>query len=213
MTQKESDRTLVQVHLVKNIDDVYCRYPGQSSTQPTYVEFDQSTGDLRATYNPEIGNAVPADVWSGQVLRFGIPPLKIKTANALLQRIAPVAQRVLDGVIDASTLVGEWEPTYTKDAEAAIGEIEALCAPTYGWDESERLQVWDAEDMYNGDPPDIDPDSTDGQLESLAEELDSDAMANSGANVIEDTYGYLWHLREAAGLERAREEAALGREE
>ena len=56
---------------------LYAKYEGQSQPQPAYLEFDpanQETLELKAQYNGGIGNAVPFDVWNGQILRFWVNP-------------------------------------------------------------------------------------------------------------------------------------------
>ena len=52
---------------------LYCKYPRQHHAQDAYVEMDEY-GFISASYNPEIGNAVPMDVYQRRTLRFGITP-------------------------------------------------------------------------------------------------------------------------------------------
>lgn len=120
----DTDRATVTVHAVKNIDEIHCRYPRETSPQPVFVTLDQRHGDLRLEYDPEIGGGVPSAVRQGQVLRWGIPPLTLGAANWLLRAIKPLAERVLDGAVEEGY---GWEATYTRDAEAALAEIRVLC--------------------------------------------------------------------------------------
>ena len=52
---------------------LYCKYSGQHQPQDAFVEMDEY-GFVSASYNPEIGNAVPMYVWQRRTLRFGITP-------------------------------------------------------------------------------------------------------------------------------------------
>ena len=52
---------------------LYRKYPRQFHEQDAYVEMDEY-GFISASYNPEIGNAVPMDVYQRRTLRFGITP-------------------------------------------------------------------------------------------------------------------------------------------
>lgn len=47
------------------------QYPGQISPQPIVADvYSDSRGEVYVHYNPEIGNAVPADVYHRETLRF-----------------------------------------------------------------------------------------------------------------------------------------------
>lgn len=60
-------------HLDDHVAPLYCVYDGQVNPQGAYIELDCRTGDLRADYSGEIGNAVPADVFHDLVIRWSIP--------------------------------------------------------------------------------------------------------------------------------------------
>jgi len=72
-------------------------YPNQTNPQDCFIELDLCTGRMSTQTNPEIGNAVPMDVWHGLVRRYYLPgpPLAV-TANELMQDIALHAQAILD---------------------------------------------------------------------------------------------------------------------
>ena len=93
------ERTMERVN-ISNVTgdlDLYCQYARQTNPQDAYVALDTRDGRMWADYNAEIGNAVPSNVYHGQVRRYAIPPLKADTANALMRSLVPLAQRVLDG--------------------------------------------------------------------------------------------------------------------
>ena len=52
---------------------LYRKYPGHIREQAAFVEMGEY-GFVSASYNPEIGNAVPMYVWERRTLRFGITP-------------------------------------------------------------------------------------------------------------------------------------------
>ena len=52
---------------------LYRQYPRQHQPQGAFIELDEY-GFISASYNPEIGNAVPMYVWQRRTLRFGITP-------------------------------------------------------------------------------------------------------------------------------------------
>jgi hypothetical protein len=90
---------------------VYCKYPGQFNAQPAFITLDLEDGDIDADYTSEIGNAVPARVWHGIVIRFAINPQS--TADQIEQIIndnAEAFQQILDGadvVWDGNNYVGK----------------------------------------------------------------------------------------------------------
>lgn len=87
----------VTIRPVTGKDDLYCVYQGQVDPQDCYIELDTRSGRMHADYNPEIGNAVPCEVYYGEIRHYAIPALKAETANELMEQIRPLAQRVADG--------------------------------------------------------------------------------------------------------------------
>lgn len=133
--------TTITVTRVMSDDELYHRYPGETSAQPVAIYLDCATGELGARYSPEIGQCVPSREWHGHVQAWTIPTLKARAANALLGEIAPLAQRVCDGYTRAwngSNHVADFD----EDAAAALDAIEALCDASGG--EGDELEAWDA---------------------------------------------------------------------
>ena len=68
----------IKVHITPHTaeDDIlhplYHHYDGQFEAQTAYVELDLRDGELRADWDAEVGNGVPADVWHGLRRRYGI---------------------------------------------------------------------------------------------------------------------------------------------
>lgn len=161
-------------------DELHHQYPGQTAPQDCYVQLICETGALSASWNGEIGNAVPVGVWHRRVLRWNIPALTEGAANALLEEIAPLAERVVAGYSerwDGSNHVGEFD----ADADDAIEAIARLC--DRDWSEGEVIAVWDAAD-YLGNIGSIrlqakelkvTTTSTDDELDAIAEEVEAEA--------------------------------------
>ena len=179
--------------------DLYHRYPGQTSPQDAYVSLDCETGRLTAETNGEIGNAVPMRVRHGHVKRWSIAALKADAANALLEQIRPIAERVCEGyerVWDGNNHVAE----FSADAETAISEIASLCERA-----DEKLQVWDAADWLDGlgsrdtqrRELEITAATTDDQLNPIETRLISEARRD-GIDEIEGLAKYLRRLRDEA---------------
>lgn len=79
----------VSIQKINSADELHCHYDQQTSAQPCYVSLDCGTGELTASYNVEIGSAIPFSVYHGHVRRYGIPCLTPEAANDLLETIAP----------------------------------------------------------------------------------------------------------------------------
>lgn len=57
---------------LKGRKPLYHQYPRQFRPQGAYIEIDTRDGSVMADWNPEIGNAVPSDVYNGAVVRIPI---------------------------------------------------------------------------------------------------------------------------------------------
>lgn len=189
-------------------NELHCRYPGQTSAQPCHVELDCESGALCAEYDTEIGNAVPMRVYHGHVQRWGIPALRARFANALLEEIAPLAERVVAGYDS------EWNghnnvATFDADATAAMAEIGDLCERAESDAQDDGIRVWDAGDWYQGTGDHdaqrlalgITATTTDEELDAIEAREDASAQGND-CDVIEGHAKHLLMLRD-----EAREEA------
>ena len=164
-------------HIITNAADVrqqlaplYKRFSGQTQPQSAYLEIDPAKRTMTATYNSEIGNAVPFDVWHRRVLRISVSPYVHGTVLAdLLEsaELAELAAAICDGhsiEYDGSNRVG----LLTEDGKIALDEMETIlsnltsegsvnvCAP----------DEWIPSPDYTG----ITADSTDEQITTLAAE-------------------------------------------
>jgi hypothetical protein len=192
--------TTVTIRPAENKTELYCRYGDQTNPQGVLIELDCESGVLRAMYNPEIGNAVPCDVWHGRSLRYTIPCYTASAANDLLASLVPLAQRVLDGYTsewDGSNNVGK----LAADAQAASEQISAICEPE-PYAEGNTVNVCDADDWLAGIGDDDDQrreykitaTTTDPELDDIAERI----ARESDCDIIEGLGAYLSRLRNGA---------------
>lgn len=74
-------------------------YPGQFRCQGAYFELIEGGNVVSATWNPEIGNAIPFSVYYGRDLRYHFDPeLSVREVNALGRAILPLLERVRAGI-------------------------------------------------------------------------------------------------------------------
>lgn len=133
---------------VKNEYSLYCKYDRQSSQQPCYVELDcREGGSLEATYNGEIGNAIPFYVYHNHAIRFNIPCLTGSSVNDLLEEIKPLAEIVINGY-DKKWNGNNFIGNYTDEANNAIEKIQKICDDIYV-DESNSIIAWEAGDYLD----------------------------------------------------------------
>ena len=89
--------TTLSILPVRHNADLLDIYPNQTEPQACFIALNLCTGRMSAQTDPEIGNAVPMDVWHGIVRRYYLPgPPLAKAANALMEDMADHARTVLD---------------------------------------------------------------------------------------------------------------------
>ena len=177
---------------IKSLDEsrphqLFEQYAGQTKPQRAYIALDLRDGTMTAGYNPEIGNAIPMDVWQGLIRRWYMPPFAAETANRIMQDMAELAQRVLDGAEilwdgNGSNMIGR----LTDDAQAAVKEIGQ---------ELDLSAVDDEDDicfdpMLGGDwfgdalRQDVRATTTDADLEQMVDDAIYETRQNAPAAVI-----------------------------
>lgn len=186
-------------------------YQGQTGPQDCFVELDCEDGELRADWNAEIGNAVPFSVWHNRKLRWAIPALRSSAADELLERIEPLAERILAGYRsewDGSNHVGR----FTQDADEATEAVADVCNQAFA-DDIGRVQVWEASAWYEGtggveaqaEELGITATTSDEALEAIGKRELATALAEHEVDALEGLEEHLaWvreELREAAEFE------------
>ncbi|MFI8769553.1 hypothetical protein ACIGN6_32240 [Streptomyces sp. NPDC053792] len=190
------------VRLLTRPDELHARFHGQSEAQPAYVELGLKDGILLASYDAVVGQGVEAEVYHGIDRRWSIPVLTQDAANRLLDDLAPLAQRVLDGsdvVWDGNNWVGR---VVTEDAEAAYDEITERCEGIEDHDGNEDLlSVWSTDsigDLWDAEEAGVTAQSTDEELDRIEERLTEEFRDGQGLAfvVIEGLDDYLKQLRD-----------------
>ena len=107
---------------------VHRQYPGQSQPQGAYIALDCRDGNVWASYNPEIGDAVPLDVRNGHVLRFAISPYADGAwINATMEALRPMFAAIIAGY--DSHWNGRNSARFTNEAREAIWGVDLACEP------------------------------------------------------------------------------------
>jgi len=155
----------IKINNVENNADLYCHYSGQVNAQGCFIWVNLRDREMGADYNPEIGNAVPADVYKGTTRRYYLPAaIYAKSANRLMEHILPLAESLL------STYDGR-ETQYMFDIE---NKIESFID---NWlDGEDFLTVYDVSDWFanaSNDDLGITADTTDEQIAEIVKNLDS----------------------------------------
>ena len=103
------------VQLPKSRKDYFCQYLGQAYPQGAYLQLRMSdeTPNLCATFNGEIGNAVPSDVYHGYTLRFDFPSeASLKDVRSAMKKVAPMCAELAKGFDtdwDGNNMVGVYD--------------------------------------------------------------------------------------------------------
>jgi len=210
----------VQIRRITDETELFCWYDGQSEPQPAYLNLDLEDGELFCDYNGNIGSGVSAAEYHGRIRTIRIPTLTGEAANTLMDEVAPIAQRVLNGASiewDGNNHVG----VLTDDAQAAWDELtSAVAEHTSGADTVDGL---DAADWYSGEDPaeelGLTADTTDEELAAIEKTAEADIKAHAlGTVVVQGLDRYLAGLRDdkrnaaREELEEAAEQFAAARE-
>lgn len=188
----------MQLKIVGNYNSfapLYEQYPGQINPQDAYITVDPVDGEMLADYNPEIGNAVPMDVWNGLVKRIPIPnTLKGKYVHPYMEEVRIRIEHACTGfesTWNGSNYVGYW-PNWTQDLDY---ELESVCQE-WTQDEESNVAVWDAADWFSPAPPSVSADMTNTQISAI-EESESEYAKGEGVLLV-GLYPYLKSLRTMA---------------
>ncbi|MFD9685189.1 hypothetical protein ACFWXO_05435 [Kitasatospora sp. NPDC059088] len=180
--------------------ELHRHYQNQNEPQQPHVELGLADGVLLASYEAQVGTAVPGSVRYGIELRWDIPPLTAEGANELLEQIRPAAQRLLDS---SEVHYVDWNQTgrlVTDDARRAYDEIEALCRAA-GDDPAGVLEVWTTDSIgafCSAEKAGVTAGTTDDQLLEVGARLTAEFRESMGSGplVIDGLNAYLRDLRD-----------------
>lgn len=195
---KQKERTTMKI-TIQPTSDLYLKLPGQINQQDCRVSLDCKRGVLYAVADPVVGSVQTTEQAYGHEQAWPIPCLKTDVADELLEKIAPIAKRVVAGyesVWNGHNHVAQ----FSEDAERAIEEIGALCEDA-GEDPEEVESPWDAADWYRpvedslAEDLGITASTTDEELSAIAEK--EEASAQSEGMRVEGILEHLEGVRDA----------------
>jgi hypothetical protein len=190
---------------------LYRRYPGAPGPQPCFLTLDVASGSFSAGYDdpgrpvPEPEPVQPESRFAGSplrspVLRWPIPCLTAEGANQVLDTLAPLARKVIDGAHWDDRDHSAW---LTDDAAAAVHKLTRLCADTDLIVDllNEVIEEHDAREWFEEDDlareHGITAQTTDEQLAALADRLTMWAVPNARpAAIVLGVHPYLTEIRD-----------------
>lgn len=174
-------------------DALHVHYSGQTEPQQVFAALDLRDGEWTITYNGEIGNAVPADVWYGRVIRYPLDATPTtETANTLLHEAIGAAQAVLDAYTSGAS-----QGTIDAAEDALYRALEVPQDGMIEWPTLEGAQNWID---YDG----ITAGTTDQQIADMAADVCATIASFAGvALVVVD--GLIEHLTEERDSKQAAE--------
>jgi len=170
---------------VETPGELYCHIQGHQP-QPCYIEVDLESGTISATYDPEIGGAIPKSVWTGYVRRFRIPPLTADVANATMEKIKPLVETMLDNW-EEEWDGNDWRAHLLPEGLRAQEQISELVEenPDY-WFPEDVVFPLEEVDWFPYVKDEVTADSTNEQLEELARETVADLEKGVPSGVLPD---------------------------
>jgi len=120
------------VELPKARKNYLCQYPGREFPQGAYLQLRMAAEPphLCATFNGEVGTAVPEDVYHGHTLRFEFPyDALLKDVRGAMKKVAPMCAELAKGYdtrFDGQSMVGVYDRKLrdkiqeTMDAEFGV---------------------------------------------------------------------------------------------
>jgi hypothetical protein len=103
---------------------LFHQYENQLHPQEGIIGIDCRDGSLFADWDPEIGNAVPIDVWHGHIQWFEVTPyIRRDDLISLLEEVKPYAECIIAGY------ESQWDGNnhvakFSEDAELAMQELD-----------------------------------------------------------------------------------------
>lgn len=196
----EANETIITKKLTTTDDELFCQYQGQTNPQPARLCLDTESGELSACYDSNIGSSTTHRVFRGLVLEWTIPPLKVAAVADLMDRVEPLAQRIVDGATsewDGSNYVGrlnEAAQDAALDVLALLGDMSRI------WDEADVYEVWDAANWFSCvtsdkivEYLDLRADMTDDEVYAAA----ADEVESAEVNLdVDDVAAYLRDVRD-----------------
>ncbi len=152
---------------------------------PTYLYVDLPGREVSVGYHA--GNGTPGRVWHGYTRRYDIPLLTADAVNRLMEKIAPLAEQMCDDWSEEIGRGGRAEAVLGADGRAAEAELIAALPGNEDVDPADLVDVWEASLMFVGNEVDeygITADTSDQQLEQIAEQMLEQVRSSSASGVV-----------------------------
>ena len=152
---------------------------------PTYLEVDLTSREISAGYHA--GSGTPGQVWNGFIRRYDIPLLTADAVNRLMERVAPLAERMCNDWSEEIGRGGRAEAVLGADGRAAEDELIAALPGDEDVDPADLVDVWEASLMFVGNEVDeygITADTSDEELEQIAEQMLDEIRSSSASGVV-----------------------------
>jgi hypothetical protein len=190
----------IEIIRVESEYSLYCHYYCQTQRQECHIELDCANGILSAGYNSEIGTAIPNSVYHGHDQRFGIDLVRGSTVNRLMEKIVPLAERVVAGY-ESRWDGNNYVARFTDDAQEAIDAISERCMEEEGdievwdaWEWLDEVTSWDGTSSVEiEDVGKVTATTTDDELSEMEAKID--AMAEKEGVFLNDVDRMLEDLR------------------
>lgn len=173
----------IQITKVDRDDELF--FEMDNGAAPTYLEVDLTSREISAGYHA--GSGTPGQVWNGFIRRYDIPLLTADAANRLMERVAPLAERMCDDWSEEIGRGGRAEAVLGADGRAAEGELIATLPDENTVDPADTVDVWEASLMFVGNEAEeygITADTSDEELEQIAEQMLDEIRSSSASGVV-----------------------------
>lgn len=157
----------------------------ESGAAPTYLEVDLPGREVSVGY--QVGSGTPGRVWHGFIRRYDIPLLTADAVNRLMEKIAPLAERMCDDWRENIGRGGRAEAVLGADGRAAEDELIATLPDENTVDPASTVDVWDASLMFVGNEAEeygIAERTSDEELEQIAEQMLDEVRSSSASGVV-----------------------------
>ena len=181
--QKGYERMSIQI--VKAERDTELFFEMESGAAPTYLDVDLPGREVSVGYHADSGT--PGRVWNGYTRRYDIPLLTADAANRLMEKIAPLAERMCNDWRENIGRGGRAEAALGADGRAAEAELIATLPDENTVDPADKIDAWDAANLFVGNEAEeygITANTTDQQLEQIATQMLDEVRHNSASGVI-----------------------------
>ena len=157
----------------------------ESGAAPTYLEVDLTSREISAGY--QVGSGTPGRVWHGFIRRYSIPLLTADAVNRLMEKIAPLAEQMCDDWSEEIGRGGRAEAVLGADGRAAEDELVATLPGDEDVDPADKIDVWDAANLFVGNEAEeygITADTSDEELKKIAIQMLDEVRSSSASGVV-----------------------------